>query len=194
MGILEGERLLHWNYFLALESDIENLARYIEFTEDNYKTYSTELTNILLACCSEVDVLSKLICQIKNSNSKAGNIIGYRSELRENYPFLESMEITIPRYSLALTPWDNWKNNTSPLWWSCHNNVKHERSSYYYEANLKNTLNAAAGLFCLVLIYHKEKGIHRIEPPSTLFTPPVEYARVCPSVGGRMALFYEENE
>lgn len=192
MGILEGERLLHWNYFLALESDIENLARYIEFTRDNYKTYSTELTNILLACCSEVDVLSKLICQIRNSNSKAGNIGDYRSELRENYPFLESMEITIPRYSLTLTPWENWSNNESPHWWSCHNKVKHERNKHYQEANLQNTLNSAAALFCLELIYHKEKTVSdRIEPPPTLFKPPVDFATISPTAGGPMILSFK---
>jgi len=29
----ESPKLLHWNYFLVLESDLEQLSRYIEFTE-----------------------------------------------------------------------------------------------------------------------------------------------------------------
>lgn len=36
MGIQEEESLLHWNYFLAIESDLEKVARYIEFTQDNF--------------------------------------------------------------------------------------------------------------------------------------------------------------
>ncbi len=30
----------HWNYFLAIEKDLENLSRYIEFSDANLGTYS----------------------------------------------------------------------------------------------------------------------------------------------------------
>ena len=46
MGIQEQESLLHWNYYLALESDLEKVARYIEFTQDNFGAYSIELAHI----------------------------------------------------------------------------------------------------------------------------------------------------
>lgn len=38
---------LHWNYFLALERDLEVLSRYVEFANRNYKTYSIELAHLL---------------------------------------------------------------------------------------------------------------------------------------------------
>lgn len=54
--------MLHWNYFLAIEKDLENLSRYIEFDESNLKTYSIELTHILFSASSEVDVVMKQLC------------------------------------------------------------------------------------------------------------------------------------
>jgi hypothetical protein len=50
---------IHWNYFLAIESDLENLSRYIEFIDTNFKTYSIELAHLLLASSSEIDVVLK---------------------------------------------------------------------------------------------------------------------------------------
>ena len=53
----------HWNYFLAIEEDLENLSRYIELREDNFATYSIETAKILMAASQEVDVLFKAICR-----------------------------------------------------------------------------------------------------------------------------------
>ena len=39
----------HWNYFLAIEEDLENLSRYIDLREDNFGTYSIETAKILMA-------------------------------------------------------------------------------------------------------------------------------------------------
>jgi hypothetical protein len=55
---------LHWNYFLALEQDLEAASRYIEFCDANLKVFSIELAHLLLAAASEVDVLAKCICEI----------------------------------------------------------------------------------------------------------------------------------
>ena len=62
MGIKAGASLIHWNYFLALESDLAQVSRYIEFDSNNYRTYSIELSHLLLASSSEVDVIAKGIC------------------------------------------------------------------------------------------------------------------------------------
>ena len=59
----EGNKLIHWNYFLAIESDLERLSRYVEFSKDNYKTYSLAMAHLLLSSASEVDVVLKGICK-----------------------------------------------------------------------------------------------------------------------------------
>jgi hypothetical protein len=47
---------LHWNYFLALERDLEVVSRYVEFSRPNFQVFSIELAHLLFAAASEVDV------------------------------------------------------------------------------------------------------------------------------------------
>lgn len=195
MAIREGTSLLHWNYFLALEADCERLARFVDFSRSNFGTYSIEIAHLLLAVASEVDVVAKQLCALVDEEANPSNIEQYRRILRRHLPEIEHSHVIIPRYGLTLEPWSNWKSDETPDWWRDHNKVKHQRGEHFSLANLQNVLNAIAGLFLLVLLYYRavleEK---RIEPPPTLFTPSPDLASVCPSIGGRMALFFKRRE
>lgn len=152
------DRLSHWNYFLALESDVEKLSRYIEFTEGNFEAYSIEMVRLFLSAASEVDVIAKLLCKREGPEKNPKKIHQYRKILNPNLQNIKDMKILIPRYGLELNPWDKWKQNETPNWWSDHNDVKHERNLYFKKACLKNTLNSISGLFCLLLYYYKDKA------------------------------------
>jgi hypothetical protein len=157
-SIEQKNNLVHWNYFLSFDSDAKKLSRYIEFSSDNFKTYSIELVRLLLSIGSEVDVVAKLLCSKVDPNEKAQNIFDYRNILNPKFPKIRDMKILIPRYGLELIPWDNWKNDKSPDWWSGYNEVKHNRDINFKKANLKNTLNSISGLFCLLLYYYKDEA------------------------------------
>lgn len=159
MVILTGPSLAHWNFFLALEKDLEGLSRYIEFAETNFACYSLEITRILFSAASEVDVVAKQLCVKINPTSSASNINQYRDEIRNAYPALPNFRVTIPRFGLELTPWSNWIDVTGiPDWWTAYNKVKHHRNTDYHRGNLKNCLNAVAGLFVVILYFYKEKA------------------------------------
>lgn len=149
----------HWNYFLAIESDLDILARYVEFEEDNYDCFSVEIARIILTSAAETDVVCKQLCRKISASSAAGNINQYRDEIVPAYPKIPNFEILLPRYGLKLKPWSEWeKSDGVPLWWTAYNKVKHERDSEYHRANLKNALNAVAGLFVMVLYLYKKKA------------------------------------
>ena len=191
MGIKEQPSLIHWNYFLALEQDLERLSRYVEFTADNFGTYSIEIVQIYLSACSEVDVVSKLLAKRIDENVSPNNIGEYREIIRPVIPSLCTDVVSLSRNSLELNPWDSWGKDESPFWWRHHNDVKHERNAHFDKANLKNVLNAVAGLFVLVLYYYKgQENCERLEPIPSLFNPPANLAKVCPTIGGRMCVFY----
>ena len=59
----------HWNYFLALEKDLETVSRYIEFCHDNLNTYSIELAHLLLSLASEIDTVAKRTCSLLEPNA-----------------------------------------------------------------------------------------------------------------------------
>lgn len=145
---------LHWNYFLALERDLEVVSRYIEFCPANFSTYSIELAHLLFAAASEVDVIAKSLCQILSPVSPCKNIDQYRTIITNGLPTLPAIQIFVPRYGHTLTPWDNWAHGTNPDWWHSYNNVKHERNKYFHEATLKNALNALGALLILIFYYY----------------------------------------
>lgn len=159
MGIPQGRVYGHWNYFLAIESDLLNVARYIEPCEKNYKTYSLELSRILLASASEVDVLLMELCKRLDPSGKADSIGKYKDVVLGSFPGLSRFEVSIPRWGLSLTPWSAWADdNKVPLWWTACNKVKHHRGSEFQKANLKNTLNSVAALFLVNLYFHKKEA------------------------------------
>ena len=153
----EDNKLIHWNYFLAFDTDAEKLSRYIEFTKNNFKAYSIEMVRLLLSASSEVDVVAKLLCNKLSPEEKPDNMDDYRNILDEKLPIKE-MKIKIPRYGLELIPWANWKDDINPLWWKGYNSVKHYRDKNFQRANLENTLNSISGLYCLLLYYYKDEA------------------------------------
>jgi hypothetical protein len=145
----------HWNYFLALERDLEDISRYVEFSEMNLKTYSIEFTHLLLSSSSEVDVLLQQICSILRPDSSLDNIDSYRSIIKKDLPGIINERVSIDRYEMSFKPWENWNGDVNPDWWKYHNKVKHERHIYFHQANLQNTLNSMGGLLLSVIYYYQ---------------------------------------
>lgn len=171
MTIQAKENLLHWNYFLALEQDLEQVSRYIEFSEGNFCTYSIELAHLLLASASEVDVIAKEICHHLQPGSSARNIDEYRNIITTDVPALPDEPVFVPRFGLDLHPWERWRHpEQNPLWWRSYNAVKHHRNDHFNDANLKNVLNSMAGLLVVVFHYYRlEKG-HDLTSPGLIAT------------------------
>lgn len=193
MAIHESESLLHWNYFLALEADVERLARFVEFTTSNFDVYSIEIAHLFLAAASEVDVVTRQLCNMMDKASNATNIEQYRDVLRRSLPEIERSKVFIPRYGLELKPWSNWQRNETPDWWRAHNKVKHNRGEFFCLANLQNVLNAMAALCVIVIYYYRNIGDRGgMSPPPNLFAPPEGLAYVCATMGGGIALHFKK--
>jgi hypothetical protein len=154
MGIAVKGPKIHWNYFLALERDMEAVARYVEFDESNFSTFSIELGQLLFAAASEVDVIAKLLCEYIDPAAQRNNIQNYKAILRPALPQLPTAEVFVPRYGLTLSPWLNWRGTQNPQWWLAYNKVKHERNAHFNQATLKNALNALAGLLIFSYEYY----------------------------------------
>jgi hypothetical protein len=128
------------------------------------------MAHLMLAAASEVDVVAKLICKKLDPSAKANNIKEYRGLLKKAFPKLSEMKVLLPRYGLKLEPWVNWKSNRTPEWWKYYNKVKHERDRYFKQANMKNTLNAVAGLFVMLLHFYVHEANHGdLVPVPSLF-------------------------
>lgn len=160
----------HWQYFLALESDLGATTRYVEPVRDNFRSYSIEFARILLSAGSEVDVVAKALCRQIDASSNARNVVHYREKIRSSYPRFPTMRVVVPRFGFLFEPWREWENEEAPSWWRHHNNVKHERATHFRDANLDNAFHAVAGLFCLVLyLYQRALYANELQPWTRLF-------------------------
>lgn len=143
-----------WNYFLVLERDLVRTLDYVELAEANMAAYSNELAKLLLLVGSEVDVVAKMLCKQTPEPGELGGILDYQSCLTAAFVGIDKSEVSISRYGLVFTPWEQWQTaNTSPDWWRAYNKVKHSRDVHFVLANLGNVVEAICGLLIL-LKYH----------------------------------------
>jgi hypothetical protein len=151
----------HWNYFLLLEDELVGISRFVELSEDNYKAYSIEFVRLFLSICSEVDVVAKLLCKEadsvifdKTKGSHDPNMGTYRFVINSKFPGFHEAHVKIPLYNLSFVPWDNFKADSSPTWWSEYNGVKHERNINFKNATLGNVLFSMSGLMVLLVYFY----------------------------------------
>jgi hypothetical protein len=182
MAILQtGTSLIHWNYYKAIEEDLYQVSRFIEFHEDNFEVYSIELARILMAAASEVDVLMKPLTKVLLPSIDCGSIMMYIDVINQRVPSFAHDQLRIDRFGLTLKPYDNWlaseKHDRVPLWWIANNKVKHHRNDHYSNATLRNTLNAVGGLMITNLHYYSQLlGFNEGRPMET----PEVYGRLMP--------------
>ena len=155
----------HWSYYFSLEDDLIETNRYVEICDENLDTFSTQFTRLLLAAASEVDVVAKTLCEQIEPQSNPRNIDGYRKVIIRKFPAIPAIEMGIEWNPLRIKPWESWaaSNPSSPDWWRAYNGVKHERNANYWSGNLRNSLGAIAGLYCLVRHLEEDKGRPRPE-------------------------------
>ena len=167
---------------------MELVARYIEFCDDNFEVYSLELAHLLFAAASEVDVVSKLLCEQISPEMPRNSINDYKAVLGPGIPELPDTVVSVPRYSLTFRPWTNWAGSANPLWWRGYNRVKHQRDVHFREATLKNALNALGALLLVTFHYYARKlaippalvlpprdATHELQPESVLLRLPEEW-------------------
>lgn len=170
-------------YFQLLEKELENIGRYIDFDQKNFRTFSLEILKLYQAICSEIDAIAKIVAYLTNKSFKYGernvNIQKWWYQIQNEhlscYPNTRLQDLNVKfNGNINLTPFANFeyelgnkkriklKNNAStPKWWVSYNKVKHGRSFFildskvtnYSLANLENLLNSFSALFILMLLY-----------------------------------------
>jgi hypothetical protein len=149
--------LHHWNYFLAIEADLDHLSRYVEFAPANYTTYSTELAHLLMTATQETDVLLHLLCA--HSGDASANERSYRGFLPGKYPKLVTEKVQLGRWEIEFQPFISWAAGRTPPWWTANNKVKHERATHYTHATLEATLMACSALMLAAIFYYDTQNL-----------------------------------
>lgn len=167
-----------WSFYLRLEKDFIECLDYVQFEKENFKTYSIEFERLLLAICSEVDVLCKLLCKVYDSSSSPSKILEYAEILCEHYEF-SSCEVCFERTGDVFKPFDGLTKDDTPLWWKAYNKIKHQRTDgdNYKKGNLENVYKSLAALYALNRCYCKNIAA------SSIFNEPSPKSQIFNMVG-----------
>lgn len=146
-----------WNYFLMLESDLDNTSRYIE-PQEQESVYSFEFAKLLILACTEVESVFKSICFEIKQAQVPGDIAEYKATILGKYPKIVNATVKVKRLGRSIEPFSGWDNGPL-LWWSAYNAVKHNRGSNFSDATYINATTAIAALYVLILYLAELTGI-----------------------------------
>ena len=177
-----------WNYYLMLESDFIGTLSYVELADENNSTYSNEYVKLLLAICSEIDVVCKVFCSMVDPTCGADNITIYRKTLMKMIPDIKKTKTVCIRSQDFYTPFESWGEDRSPDWWVAYNSVKHGglMKEGYKKGNQKNVYNSLCGLFLLCRFLYLRIAAYEPDPASRLLLVDgwPQYLRI----GGKMVI------
>lgn len=155
----------HWEYYCVLEEDFYNTMRYVELdlgdnslysgtpvsNFGNSMTYSIEFVKQYQSISSAIEDILKAICAQLNSTDAGNMERDYTPTILGDAFFQKVVGQKVQVRRQELQPFMNWSvaPYKSPDWWSAYNDVKHNRNAEFMKANLKNVLNALAGLYIL---------------------------------------------
>lgn len=168
-------------YYLSLDEQVAETARYVSIRSDNGGAYSLEYSKLLQTICGEIDVFAKALYNLENPDAELWklNIQKWGTFLQHRFPNIEFEAVQVEGYG-ELRPWENWRYESyqdrrgsrrirlaegkgTPVWWLAYNKVKHERttlrpdsSSHFKKANQGNVIGALAALYTLESLYLSE--------------------------------------
>ena len=130
--------------------DFKTLIQYVHPIEDNYLTYSHRIFELLLRVCTEFENVSKeqLIIDGYNKPLDKMNIkdfekLNNKFNLSEEYILLKFLD----NKNKFIQPFSDWNIQDRKLkWYSSYNNVKHNRTKNFNDANFKNLIYSIGGL------------------------------------------------
>jgi len=172
------ENGIFWELYNDLECQFENFLEYVPYLEDNMKTYSFKLLNLILSIGGHIDSAFKEMARYPDfsANEDCKKILEILTKSNENIRLGEA-PLTVPiwlslrafekEYKLSakkvifkrlskdiVMPFRPYIPKTNaPEWWEIYNGLKHDVSVNIKQANLRNTLHALAGAFLLNVIH-----------------------------------------
>lgn len=101
----------YWNYYLELEERMEATKKYVEYDEDNFKTYSSTYLMLMQAVCSEIDVVGKEIashyCSTFDSEKGDKPINRWWYEIQDK--LVDTTRSVKFANTFEVNPWENYR-------------------------------------------------------------------------------------
>lgn len=157
---------LYWRNYMEIEKEFMKTFYYAKLCEDNMNVYSNAYIKLLLEICSELEAALDLLCTITDDgyvHKPDDDLRVYKKKILNKLSDFPDANVEASRRGIIVKPWERWKTNKTPEWWTAYNKVKHERYrvgfideaieggetevEYYKYANQRNVLSAIAALY-----------------------------------------------
>ncbi|MHA2112322.1 MAG: hypothetical protein ACW98W_12640 [Candidatus Hodarchaeales archaeon] len=184
-----------WQKYQELEDRIIDCFDYVALDKQHLLVYSNRFGELLLRIGSALDsLLSKArACKafdneegIQSLRQKSHPTIEDYRHFYERYYQLSQVQVTVELDGVqfdTIHPFNTYKQNKNPNWWSAYNKVKHEWYDHLQtKGTFKNLLEALAGLFTINVLHKDaqdwlvEEGI--INGDMSEFLPVFELQRI----------------
>lgn len=141
-------RFRNWEVFKIFESELANVSKYITICDDNFQTYSAELSSLLLRICAEIEIVRNRMTNVKDDNGKAAK------KLTTEFPEIVEVRVRLPLWELEFCPWNSLPENI-PDWWKAYGSIKHDNYTATISGNLECFLKALSALYILLIYYDR---------------------------------------
>lgn len=152
--------------FLQIQKEMKNLFQYIEPGDNNLKTYSNQIQQLLVRICIEVESNFKAIFKENRysvKQEKDWKMIDY--QIIDKSHRLSDYQVVAPFWDgkkNTFQPFITWKKSSKLKWYSAYNTVKHNRAERLKAANFENLMNAFCGLFIVLTAQFKNQEFSTI--------------------------------
>lgn len=157
---------IFWNIYKNIERELIEISNIIHIDDNQLSVYSPKITELLIRTVVEVEAISKEL-YFKNGGDKANdNQLFFDTDcidFLENKWLLSKKKVIVsaPNFYFSdednrvLTPLKkaNKRGSSSSKWLIAYQAVKHNRNNSLLKGNLKNLIEALAGLYVLNIYY-----------------------------------------
>ena len=157
---------IFWNIYKNIERELIEISNIIHIDDNQLSVYSPKITELLIRTVVEVEAISKEL-YFKNGGDKANDSQLFFDtdciDFLENKWSLSKKKVIVsaPNFYFSdednrvLTPLkkSNKRGSSSSKWLIAYQAVKHNRNNSLSKGNLKNLIEALAGLYVLNIYY-----------------------------------------
>ena len=157
---------IFWNIYKNIERELIEISNIIHIDDNQLSVYSPKITELLIRTVVEVEAISKEL-YFKNGGDKENNNQLFFDtdciDFLENKWLLSKKKVIVsaPNFYFSdednrvLTPLKkaNKRGSSSSKWLIAYQAVKHNRNNSLLKGNLKNLIEALAGLYVLNIYY-----------------------------------------
>ena len=136
--------------FLLLQGDLQDLFAFVEPADENLRTYSHRIQQLLMRACIEVEANLTAILVENRYQKASGNLTMTDYRLVNASHRLSAYEVRIPEWKGSLgsrRPFASWEQGDSSLsWYKAYNKSKHDRHESFRLATFNSLIDAMCGL------------------------------------------------